>query len=152
MEYFYGKTIEEVFQKASEKDACWKIGCTTCGGTQLRSALLRLVIDRNERNRQTYLGLNENEMRSLLLLLKDVSIETIRRTCKYPDWLGYLGVALFMTKAVEQKERIVSESLINKLLDEIHENSPTREYFLDILQSKSVLIWQDLEKLEYELI
>jgi len=45
-------------------------------------------------------------------VLADASISQIASVCKLPDWLGYLGLGLFHTEAVERNDRKLTKAWI----------------------------------------
>jgi len=103
--------FEDLCSLASEESWCWKVICTTCGHLHFRSAFLELTQGKSptDDNWVTSIG-NDDIMRSsgefprrftrqqketLAIICRSANLSTISQNCKSPDWLGYLGLALY---------------------------------------------------------
>lgn len=64
--------FEIVCFEAAKNRWCWKLSCTTCGQSDFRNALSELSPDD----------------------FKSCNLSNLSEHCPFPDWLGYLGVAI----------------------------------------------------------
>ncbi len=119
---------------ASQEDWCWHIGCTTCSCREFRYGFLALArghhpdsaswpvrkgtIHIAERDPLPWMGPESNtiEQSALLSLLGSAPLSQVHSVAKYPDWLGYIGLVLFLAGSLERRERIASAHVVNELL------------------------------------
>lgn len=89
-----------------------------------------------------------DEQYSLVEILAGASIHDIRYTCKYPDWLGYLGLALMYSRDAEQVTRALTKAWVPQLIEE-RAGTRAQQLLQSILASNTdVLTWHHLETLE----
>lgn len=164
--------FEAMCQLASAENWCWRIFCTTCGHMYFRYAFRELAngvhpdtanwIPRTSQHNQmgeklgsmpTLDNFKIEEQSNLVAILQKSSLKNISRHCKFPDWLGYLGLALMYTSKYEQESRILTNLWIPQLLDILSNTSSSRSYFEELCSnSEKILTWQDLERIETDLL
>lgn len=70
-------------------------------------------------------------------------------SCRFPDWLGYLGLGLFHTESTETIDRTLTKAWIPQFLRLLCDGVESRGSLQSILDSPvGVLRWQDLDRLE----
>ena len=164
--------FDALCELASQERWCWKINCTTCGHMHFRYALHEILIGNHPDSSSwvvsmSHPALNRGsqsselgsipprweswplaEQHQLSDVLVGANIATIRETCTYPDWLGYLGLGLMYCKDVERETRALTKSWVPQLLGE-RDNAHAQQLLLSILaSSEMVLTWEMLEVLE----
>jgi hypothetical protein len=158
--------FEVLCQRATQENWCWKIFCGTCrhayfrcgfvelaegkhpedpgwlSGTANHREMFRTLFDRSE------LALRDPvRLRGLSGVLADASIGRISSGCKFPDWLGYLGLALFHTESVERTDLTLTRAWVPQLIAVAGERTPGRAH----LGARGLLTWRDLETVEGDL-
>ena len=164
--------FETMCKIASKEKWCWRIWCTTCGHMYFRYGFLELATGKHPKNDNWLSGqkhhnnLSEELGRMPILgnfsikhqialssILKDTNIISISNSCKFPAWLGYLGMALVYSEKHEKKTRQITKSWIPQFLKILPTNSQSITLLKSILNDPSkVLSWQDLELIEGDLI
>lgn len=90
-----------------------------------------------------------SESQNLLKVLSEADLGAIAKSCKFPDFLGYLGVALFSTSALEFQSRVLTQSWTPQLLALVRPNGQAEEVLEQRLAGGlTPLSWQDLEAVE----
>ena len=90
--------------------------------------------------------------KNLSIILSDANIISISMSCKFPDWLGYLGLGLFHTETYEKTTRQITNSWILQLLQILPKMSYSHRMLQRIYYDESkVLSWRDLEDVEEDL-
>ena len=105
--------FEALCELASQENWCWKLGCTTCGHAMFRYSFSELAsgkspndstwIVKGHNTRLRYLSaqlgrwpkfydLKQKEI--VIKICVDAEIVAISKRCKFPDWMGYLGLVL----------------------------------------------------------
>ncbi|MGI8812794.1 MAG: hypothetical protein ACR2IH_09760 [Pyrinomonadaceae bacterium] len=153
---------------ASENNWCWKLNCTTCGHQDfliglsqiaqnrhpsdarwlppevVRNADQRLVERLVDPRRSIAMGREK-----LYLACSSARIFDIANLSKFPDFLGYLGLALHYQEAVEVKYGLLTRLWGSDLLGMVSRSSQSEAMLQDLLGSDlSRLRWQDLEQVE----
>lgn len=90
-----------------------------------------------------------SESDELLSILAETDLSDVAKRCKFPDFLGYLGVALFFTSPTEFQHGKLTEKWTPQLLRMVIRGGQGEE----ILQRRiagglTPLSWQDLEAVE----
>ena len=102
--------FEQLCILASDEKWCWKLSCTTCGHLHFRYAFAEIAAGKcPSDNKWPIHGCRTSYMKQLgpwprqysdeqkikiLKICSDADISLIADRCKYPDWLGYLGLVL----------------------------------------------------------
>ena len=141
---------------ASQRNSCWKLYCTTCGNTEIRYGFFKIArgihpnsIDWNIK-RFPYEALKirnwSEEMESTFIKeISEASIDFISKNCTFPDWLGYLGLVLYMFHFDFKKRELLSQSWKPQLDNLVKKRNPEN---LESLKQISMLSWENLELYE----
>ena len=82
-------------------------------------------------------------------VLSEARLDEIAAECRSPDFLGYLGLALFYTQRLEQQTRLLTRSWSPQLLKMVHEDSPAAGFLRECTTAEhAVLNWTDMERVE----
>jgi hypothetical protein len=150
---------------ASKENWCWRIGCTTCGHLHFRYSFAELAagncpadedwpINRRRTNYMNQLGdwprkYSDEQKRKVLEVCADVEISLIADRCRYPDWLGYLGLILHHMRCNHDAYQEVSSRWAQQLRDMLPSNSQIYHHFDHIVTGgHRRLNIRDLEKFE----
>ncbi len=149
---------------ASQNNWCWKITCTTCGHSAFRVAFSKLVRnehpdddifwpngkenhsvfkERNDYNDFNGRSIDGDIQLKLARIVADAKISDIYKISKFPDWLGYIGLAIHYCYDNEAS-KILSESLISQFMELLRDDEEATKY----LDKKQLLSVYDLERLE----
>lgn len=102
--------FEELCKLASDENWCWNLFCTTCGHLHFKYAFSELAAGKSpigqnwliHRRHTSYMNLigalprnyTEKQKEQLHCICYEANISAIAAYCKFPDWLGYLGLIL----------------------------------------------------------
>ncbi|MBK9173229.1 MAG: hypothetical protein IPM28_09535 [Chloracidobacterium sp.] len=157
--------FEALCKVASEKEWCWNLVCTTCGHEDFRMGLVQIsrrIHPESEkwvppdviRSSDPRLTESLRDRRAffhrepLYLICASANIASIAATCRFPDFLGYLGLALHYQERMETQYRLLTRlwgSDLLKLMDE----RAAEVLRADLDRPDFVLSWRDLERVEY---
>ena len=139
---------------AAGENWCWKMHCTTCGHMLFRYSLRDVAkglhpdstgwrvsgnrVDLAHGRQPADLGelpplsgWPEDDQVRLNEILANVAPGDIAATCRFPDWLGYLGLALHYCENIEAKTRRVTRTwvpqLVPMMVDDAREGLLLRE-------------------------
>ena len=85
-------------------------------------------------------------------LFSGATLIKIAEQCPFPDWLGYLGVALCYTEQAEQRDKLLTHTWMPQLLDMVPEESPWKEEMQNrYVNQNFTLKWYQLEEFEREI-
>ncbi len=106
---------------------CWRMPCTTCGNAHLRYAFIEMSRGKSpeEEGWITRKDVDDNVLREnfgsfhrpprsrieqekITKICLDANISYIADNCKFPDWLGHLGLILFHMKEARSYESLSS--------------------------------------------
>lgn len=147
-------------QIADDDSWCWNLSCTTCGCHFFRHGLHELAKGCHpdapdwtvrQTNRRRFksrpAALTFDEQVAVSSIVSEVEINDLASSCEFPDWLGYLGLVLHETVEAEESTRLLTLTLLPKLLVAIED--PYERKILDVkFADKKLLRWQDLEEFE----
>jgi hypothetical protein len=158
-------SFELVCELTSEEKWCWNIFCTTCGHVHFRYALFLMskknlvqenglisIKDKTLENRfghirQITSNIRKNE--TLHTTLTKSNLIKIASKCRFPDYLGYFGLALHYTSNMENNKPILTKSWSQQLLEIIQCKSPSEALLNQCLKENGrILKWTDLEIIE----
>ena len=94
------------------------------------------------------------------------SLEAIARANPFPDWLGYLGLALYYTQTAESRNAILTRALCPQLLTFVSDGSSAYTTLMDMISNSSAMAddkretspvarylrWQDLQQIEDDIV
>jgi hypothetical protein len=96
--------LVEFASEANARGVCWRIGCTTCGASELRGGIRRLARGGSPQ-RPSWLeelgaaaspsALTPQEAGVLASVCSGAPLDRVARAASFPDWLGYLGFILW---------------------------------------------------------
>lgn len=157
-------TFEELCLLASREEWCWKLHCTTCGHTGFRYAFRELANGKSplkegwliHKHVTQYpeLGdwrqrLTSLEVVQLVDICTSAQVANIASRCKFPDWLGYLGLVLQHVQHIAQQHRRLSQKWSEQLLKVVKYGTPAYARLSQIVDSNTqVLLPSDLELVE----
>ena len=135
-----------VSEIASKNRWCWKLTCTTCGATELRSSLQKiaqgfhpddmewksnwLIKDFARNYRRTF---PEDIQRKLNDIISDVDIKELNSVASFPDWLGYLGIVIDSCP----DKFLFKKSILQQFVDILDKKSPAYKKFKEILDNNN---------------
>jgi len=150
---------------ASQNNWCWKITCTTCGHSAFRVAFSKLVRGEhpdddsfwpNGRKNHSLLketgnyndfgrsGIDKDVQLKLAKIVAEARIYDMQKAAKFPDWLGYIGLAIHYCYD-DEASKIISESLIPQFMELLKNDKNIFEY-LNKIQLISIYDLGELER------
>ena len=173
---FRGRSLDHPFEAlcalAARDRWCWNLVCTTCGHMYFRYAFMELLAGGHPQSsnwvtRQNNNRLMDQKLGNAIRAIRVLSIEEQARLsqffagaslikiagqCPFPDWLGYLGVALCYTEQAEQRDKLLTRTWLPQLLDMVPEASPGKEEMQKrCVNQNFTLTWYQLEEFEGEI-
>jgi hypothetical protein len=150
---------------ASREDWCWSIHCGTCGHWHFRLGLVELVRGKHPADRDWVVKvanrevfdafadvgnplLTKAEQAELSRIVSETRIRDLARHCRFPDWLGYLGLALRYTSDWEDEARVLTSTLAPQFLEMVPEGSSAWSRFREMEKDGS----QRLDRGDLELV
>ena len=148
--------FEELCVMASQKNFCWKLYCTTCGNSEIRFGFMKIAqgslpklinweICKNSYEEMKIKNWSEEMETNFTEEISKVSIDFISTNCKFPDWLGYLGLILYMFHLDFKKRELLSQAWKPQLDHLVKERNSEN---LESLKQISLLSWENLENYE----
>ena len=169
--------FEALCALASREGWCWKMACTTCGHMVFRYGFMELSkgkhpdasdwIVRSDNKHQLYREVDpvwgcsgqshdpsKEDQIKLISILSRASILRISKQCRFPAWLGYLGLGLSYTEPIEAEVKQLTESWKPQLPKLLPSDGNVMHLLrLTLFDSdESQLRWQDMERVEEALI
>ncbi len=150
---------------ADQNGWCWDLFCTTCGHEDFRMGLVqvargigpsseRWVPPEVIRNTDPRLTESLRDRRAfihreqLYLICASADIREIAAGCRFPDFLGYLGLALHYQERTEQRYRLLTRLWGAALVDLMHEGYEAARFRTDLERADFFLTWNELERVE----
>ena len=125
---------------ASGDNWCWHIGCTTCGTMYFRHGFKKLgkgiypgskrwnvYSKRNSRLGPIPFDLSDDVRRKTLQICTGSKVSFLAKYCRFPDWLGHLGMALFHLRLNEEVYFEAEENWARQLLEILPRDSEAFE-------------------------
>ena len=154
-------SFQEICTVANEEQWCWNIACETCGHVHFVHSLFLLIDEEIPEpeytsKKQNILSSNSKKIQEKV---KDTSIDYFANNFKYPDFLGYLGIALHYSQSTENENRILTEKWIPQFITIMNRKelrgvyakaSKKRIYYLEniLVDNKKILTVKDFEIIE----
>ena len=158
------RAFEKLCQLASSENWCWKLYCTTCGHLHFRYAFLELAegispedpswqIHSSKTDYSSALGaLPRNyssiQKKNICKTCSNADLSRISSSCKFPNWLGYLGLVLEHMKSDSEFYRDLSRSWASQLLNIVPEDDQLHHKLTKMASGQDLLKINDLESLE----
>lgn len=95
---------------------------------------------------RTLNAFSKTHQRIIAGIVSKCILTRISAKTSFPAWLGYVGLALYYTKFIEAKERIISSALIPQFENMINKNARGR--INTYIKNDGLLTYQDLSRLE----
>ena len=168
--------FEKVCIIASKNNWCWKLFCTTCGCRDIRGAFYSIGINQNIPTNLRRISQINNSYRvntefsdtELNIFLQSVitsNLFNISKNCKFPDWLGYIGLVLHLYGGWNRYYEIartmgktplidVAKALCPQLIQMVHKDSNAFIILNNIIESDYMIELKvsDLEQIELGMI
>ena len=159
--------FESLCKLASDETWCWNLGCTTCGHMHFRYAFLELTKGRSPTDSQwqihdrntmyDHLGslprnYTEEQKEIIHKICCKANIGIIESSCKFPDWLGYLGLILKHMYSGSETYTELSSSWASQLIKLVTSQSLIHVRLQEIVEGKGVLDIDDLEECESDIM
>jgi hypothetical protein len=163
-------TFQSLSLLAAREDWCWKLVCTTCGHMHFRWGLSALAkglnptdpdwpVHRGSSGTSSSMleqngpipprgGWPKAQQRRVQESIRRYSVDLIARTCRFPNWLGHLGIFLFYTEAAERENLIATQELVPQLLRVVESGSSAEAMLQNRLSQNEPLRWNNLEMVE----
>lgn len=153
---------------ASDENWCWKLFCTTCGHMHFRYAFVELVVGKSptepgwivhRRNTRYSNSLGplprnytEEQKQKISIICSNANLSTVAEVCKFPDWLGYLGLILEHMFSDAEPYKKLSESWASQLSGMVSKGSTLHNRLCEVAQGKGMLNIKDLEACEFDIM
>ena len=150
---------------ASRRNLCWNIFCTTCGSHEFRSGIYALMKGNHFTDDDQWLNLgktykgpwfewpvSETEYEKFSKVVQNCKLTDVAESCKFPDWLGYLGICLSWLEKWEQEEKHLTQIWGSQLMELCQEkDSLPTELLSNIEKQTGYLHYSDLGYFESEI-
>lgn len=147
---------------ASRKNLCWNIFCTTCGSHEFRSGIYALMKGNHFTDDdqwltlcKTYTGpwfewpVSEIEYEKFSKVVQNCKLTDVAESCKFPDWLGYLGICFHWFSVWEREKHFLTQSWGVQLLNMCLNKNKLPKSLVDKISNKTdSMYFHDLEFFE----
>ncbi|MFZ5796796.1 MAG: hypothetical protein ACOY3O_00055 [Thermodesulfobacteriota bacterium] len=160
--------FEVLCKLASDENWCWKLFCTTCGHMHFRYAFAELAVGKSpdkpgwivhgrNTNYSNSLGplprnYSKEQQEKINNICRNASLASIAKACKFPDWLGYLGLVLEHMYSGEESYKKLSETWASQLSAQVSDESTLRIRLSEIAKGNGLLNIMDLEACETDIM
>lgn len=156
---------------ASRERWCWNLVCTTCGHGDFVFGLVQIgrgIFPGSEawvepktarqgdlRHRDEYSSskrLIRANPESVYLVCASASVPELVETCRFPDYLGFMGVALNYLQEIEFRNRLLTRLWGSELLKLVGPHGHSAERLREMIEDPSkTLRWEFLGNVETDL-
>jgi len=155
---------------ASRENWCWNLFCTTCGHMYFRYAFIELLQGHhpddgnwatrkgNHRNLERRVGSMHSmrdwdlmDMVALQKVCEGADIRKISEQCRFPDWLGYLGLVLGHACGAEAINGKLTKAWAGQLADLVVPGSEAEASLREKAGRGKGLDLDDLELVEHDI-
>ena len=160
--------FEALCKLASKESWCWNLVCTTCGHMHFRRAFSELAEGKSPESPDwpiharitkysNQLGplprsYSKDQKERILNICREANISSIARDCKFPDWLGYLGLVLEHMYTRANIYQAVSTSWASQLDKLVPLNTRAHDRLCQIIDHQDELLGiKDLEICETDM-
>ena len=138
-------SFEQQCIEASRKNWCWNIHCTTCGHQEFTKYFQYLCKTYN-RYKFTL------EIEGVLDTFTNTNLENLNQKCKFPDWLGYLGLVLYDFNGDRGSLEKLHQNWATQLSDLVPANSHVFNELKEVSLGARSLTLKTLERCEYAIL
>ena len=175
--HFHRNAFVALCSLAAKEIWCWKLSCTTCGHGYFRYGFMELsngkhpdspdwIVSSNHHSElhgslgpawgfsKRRDGPSKEDQMELICVLSGASISQIAKNCRFPGWLGYLGLALSYTEPIESESKVLTAAWVPQLLELLPTHTSSRKLLESMLldPKENQLRWQHLEQVEEDLV
>lgn len=163
----YANPFEELCKLAAREKWCWRLCCTTCGHLHFRYAFAELAAGKSPVERgwvvhgrrsryQQAIGpypksYTEEQKEAVNTVCCGANLREISKSCRFPDWLGYLGLVLFYMESDSDSFLKLSRNWALQLSQLVSKESPIYSRLAGLANGNGNLDIKDLEGCEYAL-
>lgn len=156
--------FEEICKLASKERWCWKIFCTTCGHMDFRYAFAELaagnspdndswLVHKSNAGYSDLLGspptsYSEKQKEAVINICCNANLSLIAKSCKFPDWLGYLGLVLEDMASKSDSYKKLSQNWASQLSPMVSDEKEIRSRLELIAEGSGMLNIENLELCE----
>jgi len=149
---------------ASSEKWCWNLACTTCGHMHFRYAFVELASGKIPSDsewivharRTKYLDdlgrlprlYSEEQKRKILDICQKADLAVLASRCRFPDWLGYLGLVLAHMEIDDDCYKLLSMRWADQLRELVRPETPCWRRLGDVSEGRALLDLHDLESVE----
>ena len=146
--------------QASESNWCWDIYCTTCGCLEIKAAFYAIGnnTEMSEANimkirKEHNLEFTDDMIAKIIKVASKVDLSKIQNSCKFPDWLGYIGLIYHLFGDIGRFNlmRELSKSYCPQFIKMVNRDSVAFKTLSEIIESdyKIDFTIDMLEQIEY---
>lgn len=154
---------------ASQNNWCWNINCTTCGHGAFRVSFSKLIAGEvhpdyvmfwpNGKNNNNmlqeykkhpeyrYFHYNYDNQQKLVEIVAGVKIADLKVLCRFPDWLGYIGLVMAHCPS-RRAQMTLSSHFIPQFLTLFEKDNEIKGYLENKQLNNEPLTIADLNKIE----
>lgn len=164
--------VENLFEKlclyVSDNPWCWNLSCTTCGRQSFTRAFKLMAYGVDPVSEEglraihsstvSYGGalrpaparsFSELEKVAVISHCVESEISRIAERCKFPDWLGYMGLILYYMRSESDIYHALSQRWAKLLTPLVESDSRAHELLIKVSKERGRLLeWTDLELCE----
>jgi hypothetical protein len=164
--------FEALCALAAQEQWCWNLSCGTCGHGVFRWGLRALAqghrpadptwsvhwgagvafADLEVQNGPQPPNPGDwpaRDQERLQRIVARATLTNIAAVAAFPDWLGYIGLALFYTEQAEAKRALITRALGPQLRAFVVEGSPGASWLTDLADAPDArLRWADLSRIQ----
>lgn len=149
---------------ASEERWCWNIYCTTCGHLLFRYAFVELAKGKSPESsdwiiharRTSYFDefgkvprqYSKEVKDRVLMICQGADLNALAERCRFPDWLGYLGLVIHHLAYHSDVSDDLSRLWAEQLLEKIPKGTEAYSRIKEVALGERMLSLDDLEMCE----
>lgn len=163
---------ENLFEKlcmyVSDNSWCWNLSCSTCGHKSFKRAFKLMAQGTDPSSEKGLRAIHaptisvggvlhpkpiytfcESDKIAVIAQCMDSDISKIAGRCRFPDWLGYMGLILHDMRSESDEYHALSKEWAKQLAGLVERDSRAHEFLLTVsMVDGQLLEWTDLELCE----
>ncbi len=159
--------FEALCKLASDEKWCWNMFCTTCRHMHFRYAFAEMaagkspidsgwIIHVRKTRYSNSIGpppkdYTEEQKEKVIDICRNANLSVIADTCKFPDWLGYLGLVLEHMLSDTESYKKLSQNWASQLSGLVSEGSRIYTRLSEIAEGDDILGIRDLNACEIDI-